>query len=107
MSDEIRDLNERIEFLKEDAGFLGNAISSDREFIARLKRERDRFQSEWKASEEARGVLQAELAEYMKQVGNSKFMEGFDPIPCHGIDFWIKTKEKNGEIPEAAKNERS
>ncbi len=118
LTDEIRDLNEEKDDLVKEwkvSEEARSSLSSNLEHwedsddilverIESLKEERDRFQAEWRASEEARGILEAELAEYMKQVGNSEFMEGFDPIPCHGIDFWIKTKEKNGEISD--ENER-
>ncbi len=97
-------LFEKVKSLESQLAHVLKTVSVLHNMTESLKSERDRFQVEWKASEKLRIALQVELVEYMKQVGN-RSIEGFDPIPCHGIDFWIKTKEKNGEISD--ENERS
>ncbi len=100
-------LNERVESQAAQLAYVLKTVSVLHNMTESLKRERNRFQAEWRSSEEIRSVLEAELAEYMKQVGNLDLMKRFDPNFCNRIDSWMETKKENREIPEAAKNERS
>ncbi len=100
----IRSLKEELDLSDKEMKIQEKEMSDE---IRDLNEEKDGLRKEWKASEEIRSVLEAELAEYMKQVGNLDLMKRFDPNFCNRIDSWMETKKENGEIPEAAKNERS